>query len=111
MEMDLIYLFGFSEMTGNHLERLLPILRAQIKKNHQIGFVLIHDGVIGLSRKGKTPTSMIELLGLNITIYALKPDMNARGIPLNQLHDKIYAIDYDELVDVLESTKKVISWI
>lgn len=109
--MDLIYLFGFSEMTGNHLERLLPILIGQINKNRKIGFVLIHDGVIGISKKGKTPKSMLELLDLDITIYALKPDMKARGIAFNQLHDKINAIDYDELVDVLESTQKVISWI
>ncbi|TFG16584.1 MAG: sulfurtransferase complex subunit TusB [Promethearchaeota archaeon] len=109
--MDLIYLFGFSEMTGKHLERLLPILKAQIKKNHGISFVLIHDGVIGLSKKGKIPKAMSELLDLDITIYALKPDMNARGIPINQLHDKVNTIDYNELVDVLESTQKVISWI
>jgi sulfur relay protein TusB/DsrH len=109
--MDLIYLFGFSEMTGNHLERLLPILIAQINKNREIGFVLIHDGVIGIVKNGKTPKSMLELFDLDIKIYALKPDMKARGIPFNHLHDKINAIDYDELVDVLESTQKVISWI
>ena len=108
--MDLIYLFGFSEMTGNHLERLLPILKAQINKNRKIGLVMIHDGVIGISKKGLTPKSMIKLFDLDIKLYALKPDMNARGIPLNQLHDKVNAIDYDEFVDVLESTKKVISW-
>jgi len=44
-----LYLFGYSEMTGTHLKRLLPILRAQINKGSQIGFVLIHDGVIGIS--------------------------------------------------------------
>jgi sulfur relay protein TusB/DsrH len=109
--MDLTYLFGFSEMTGNHLKRLLPIIMAQISKNRKIGFVLIHDGVIGISKIGKTPKSMLELLDLDIAIYALKPDMKARGIPIDQLHDKVNAIDYDELVDVLESTQKVISWI
>ena len=44
-----LYLFGYSEMTGTHLKRLLPILRAQINKGSQIGFVLVHDGVIGIS--------------------------------------------------------------
>jgi len=109
--MEILYLFGFSEIMGNHLGRLLPILKAQINKNHRINFVLIHDGVIGISKKGKIPKSMSELLNLDITVYALKPDIKARGIPFNQLHDKVNAIDYDELVDVLESTQKVISWI
>lgn len=109
--MDILYLFGFSEMMERQLEQLLPILKAQLKKNHQIGFVLMHDGVIGFSKKGKTPESIKDLLDLDIALYALKPDIKARGIPLNQLHDKIKAIEYDELVDVLESTQKIISWL
>jgi sulfur relay protein TusB/DsrH len=110
-KMDLLYLYGFSEMTGKYIERLLPILKVQLKKNRQIGFVLMHDGVIGVSKKSKTPESLKELLNLDITIYALKPDIKARGIPLNQLLDKIKTIEYDELVDVLETSQKIISWL
>lgn len=109
--MDILYLFGFSEMMEKQLERLLPILKAQLKKDYRIGFVLMHDGVIGFSEKSKTPESIKDLLGLDIALYVLKPDIKARGIPLNQLHDKIKAIEYDELVDVLESARKIISWL
>ncbi|MEJ2296721.1 MAG: sulfurtransferase complex subunit TusB [Candidatus Lokiarchaeota archaeon] len=109
--MDLLYLFGFSETTGKHLKGLLPILKVQLKKNRKIGFVLIHDGVIGISKKGSTPESIKDLLGLEITLYALKPDIKARGIPLNQLHDKVKIIEYEELIDILESSQKIISWL
>jgi sulfur relay protein TusB/DsrH len=109
--MEVTYLFGFSEITGNYLDRLLPILKAQIKKNYEIGFVLIHDGVIGFSKKGNLPKSIDDLLNLNISIYALKPDLNARGIAPDQFHDAIKIIDYEELVDLFEESKKIISWL
>ncbi len=105
-----LYLFGYSEMTGTHLERLLPILRAQINKDSQIGFVLIHDGVIGINKKGKIPKKMEELFNMNITIYAMIPDLQARGIALENIHDKVKPIEYDDLIDILDVTPKIISW-
>ena len=105
-----LYLFGYSEITGTHLERLLPILRAQINKDSQIGFVLIHDGVIGINKKGKIPKKMEELFNMNITIYAMIPDLQARGIALENIHDKVKPIEYDDLIDILDVTPKIISW-
>ena len=105
-----LYLFGYSEMTGTQLERLLPILKAQINKGSQIGLVLIHDGVIGINKKGKIPKKMEELLDMNITVYAMIPDLQARGIALEHIHDKIKPIGYDDLIDNLEVTSKIISW-
>ncbi|MHA1375070.1 MAG: DsrH/TusB family sulfur relay protein [Promethearchaeota archaeon] len=105
-----LYLFGYSEMTGTHLERLMPILKGQVNKGSQIGFVLIHDGVIGINKKGKIPKKMEELLNMNITIYAMIPDLQARGIALENIHDKIKPIEYDDLIDILDVTPKIISW-
>ena len=105
-----LYLFGYSEMTGTQLERLLPILKAQINKGSQIGMVLIHDGVIGINKKGKIPKKMEELLNMNITVYAMIPDLQARGIALEDIHDKVKPIEYDDLIDILDVTPKIISW-
>ena len=105
-----LYLFGYSEMTGTHLERLLPILKVQVNKGSQIGFVLIHDGVIGINKKGRIPKKMEELLNMDITVYAMIPDIQARGIAQEQIHDKIKPIEYDDLIDVLDVTPKIISW-
>ncbi|MHA1104401.1 MAG: DsrH/TusB family sulfur relay protein [Promethearchaeota archaeon] len=105
-----LYLFGYSEMTGTHLERLMPILKGQVNKGSQIGFVLIHDGVIGINKKGKIPKKMEELLNMNITIYAMIPDLQARGIGLENIHNKIKPIEYDDLIDILDVTPKIISW-
>ena len=107
---NVLYLFGYSEMTGTHLERLLPIIKAQVNKGSQIGFVLIHDGVIGINKKGRIPKMMEELLNMKITVYAMIPDLQARGIALENIHDKVKAIEYDDLTDILDVTPKIISW-
>ena len=105
-----LYLFGYSEMTGTHLERLLPIIKAQIAKGSQIGLVLIHDGVIGINKKGKIPERMGELLNLDVAIYAMIPDLQARGIAQENIHDKVKLIGYNDLIDILDITSKIISW-
>ncbi len=109
-EFNFLYLFGFSEITGNHLERLLPLLKGQIKKGSQIGIVLIHDGVIGINKRGRITKAMEELLNLKVTLYAMIPDLKARGIALKQTHEKIKPIEYDDLIDLLDNTLKIISW-
>jgi len=108
--MDILYLFGFSERTGNHLERLLPLLKVQIQKGIAVGLVFIHDGVIGLNTNALIPKPVEELLNANITLKAMVPDMKARGIPVEGLHDKVKPIEYDELVELLDNAQKIISW-
>jgi sulfur relay protein TusB/DsrH len=107
---DIIYLFGFSTNTGTYLERLLPILRSQKTMDTKIGIILIHDGVIGISTKGKIPKQMEDLLDLNIPILAMVPDLKARGISLKYISEKIKPIEYDDLIDILDITPKIISW-
>jgi len=108
--LDMVYLFGFSGVTGNHLRRLLPILKSQIKKNTKLGLVLIHDGVIGITTKGKIPKQIEELLGLDVVVFAMKQDVIARGIASEYIHKKIKSIEYDELIDLIDATPKIISW-
>ena len=106
-----LYLFGFSEITGNHLERLLPLIKAQINRGAQIGIVLIHDWVIGINVKGKIPKAMEDLLSLNISIFAMIPDLMARGLNPENIHNKIKPLEYDDLIEILDGTPKIISWI
>ena len=109
-ELDIIYLFGFSSNTGTHLDRLLPILKAQLNKQTKLGVILIHDGVIGISTKGKIPKQIEDLLSLNVTVFAMKPDITARGIAPELVHNRIKSIEYDDLIDLVDVTPKIISW-
>lgn len=108
---NMLYLFGFSENTGNHLERLLPLIKTQINRGAQIGIVLIHDGVIGINVKGRVPKAVEELLNLNISIFAMIPDLMARGLNPENIHSKIKLLEYDDLIEILDVTSKIISWI
>ncbi|MFX1593396.1 MAG: DsrH/TusB family sulfur metabolism protein, partial [Promethearchaeota archaeon] len=51
-----------------------------------------------------------ELLNLDVAIFAMKSDMKARGIAPEHIHGKIKSIEYDDLIDVIDTTPKVISW-
>jgi len=107
---NMLYLFGFSERMGNHLENLIPLLKSQLTKGSKIGLIFIHDGVINSSKKGKIPNSVKILMDLSISLYTMIPDLKARGISLENINDGIRPIDYEELVDIIDVTPKIISW-
>ena len=107
---NMLYLFGFSERMGNYLENLLPLLKSQLNKGSKIGVIFIHDGVINSSSKGKIPNSVKVLMDLSISLYTMIPDLKARGISLENINNGIRPIDYEELVDIIDATPKIISW-
>lgn len=106
----LIYLFGFSPRQGTQLESLINILKGQIELGAKINVVLLHDGVIGASKKGIIPNSLKELLNLSITVYAMIPDLEARGFDPEGLDERIKCIQYEDLVDLLAKVPKIASW-
>ena len=109
-EKDIVYLYGFSTRKQMHLDNLLGIITEQVENNTNIAFVLIHDGVIGTSKSGRMPTILDKLLNLSISVFALLPDLLARGIKPNTVDPRIKCIEYDDLVDILAQTPKVASW-
>jgi sulfur relay protein TusB/DsrH len=40
----------------------------------------------------------------------MSPDVKARGIDSETIHEKVILIEYEELVDILADTPKIISW-
>jgi len=107
---DIVYLYGFSTRRETYLDNLLGIVSEQNENNINIAIVLIHDGVIGTSQKGVIPRLLDKLLNLSISVFALLPDLLARGIEPNTVDLRIKCIDYEDLVDILAQTLKVASW-
>ena len=105
----LVYLFGFSTRKSTSIDNLFNIVKEQTK-DANIAVVLIHDGVIGTSKKGVMPTSLNLLLNLPITVFAMIPDLLARGIDPDSVDTRIKCIEYDDLVDILAQTPKIASW-
>ena len=110
MNEELVYLYGFSTRKQVHLDNLRGILKDQTNDGASIIIVLIHDGVIGTSQSGTIPSSLDKLLSLPVSVFAMTPDLLARGIEPNTIDPRIKCIEYDELVDILAQTPKVASW-
>jgi len=109
-EKDIVYLYGFSTRKPMYLNNLLGIISEQAEYNVSITIVLIHDGVIGTSQSGTIPNSLDKLLNLSVSVFALTPDLLARGIEPNTVDTRIKCIGYDELVDILAKIPKIASW-
>jgi len=107
----IVYLYGFSLRKDANLGKIIIILKEQINTGAKIKIVLMHDGVIGISKIGKAPSSLMELLDLPVEVYAIIPDIKARGIDIQTIHEKILVIEYDNLVDILAETPKIVSWL
>ena len=93
-----------------YLDNLLGILKDQTDNGASITIVLIHDGVIGTSQSGTIPSSLDKLLNLSVSVFAITPDLLARGIEPNTVDPRIKCIEYDDLVDILAKTPKIASW-
>jgi sulfur relay protein TusB/DsrH len=106
----IVYLYGFSPAKSDKAGSLIKILNEQIEQEIKIELVLIHDGVIRTTKKGMITKFLEELLELPIKVYAMTSDIKARGMDPKNLNNKIKDIDYDDLVDILVNTQKVVSW-
>ena len=104
------YLYGFSTMLESKLINLIKIIEQQLEQKHQISIVFIHDGVIGTSKKNKITSVMKMLLNLPVTTYSLLPDLKARGIDATNLQNEVKGIEYEDLVDILVTIPKIVSW-
>ena len=109
-EKDIVYLYGFSTRKQMYLDNLLNIVSEQAGNSVSIAIVLIHDGVIGTSQSGTIPSSLDKMLNLSVSVFAMTPDLLARGIKPNTVDPRIKCLEYDDLVDILAQTPKVASW-
>jgi len=69
--------------------------------------VLMQDAVIG----SHTSEPYQNLRSMNIPIYVLKEDYEARGFAINNLASGMTQVSYLGLVDLIDSAEKVISWL
>lgn len=106
----IVFMFGHSPRYDNQLENLIEIIKNQIEQRAKIKVVLIHDGVIGTSSKGRIPLALNKLINLPILVYAMIPDLLARGINPNTIIEPIKLLNYDDLVDILVESPRIASW-
>lgn len=70
--------------------------------------LLIEDGVYA-AMKGGTSEALVS--GSSAKVYALGPDIKARGIASEKLIDGIEVVGYDGFVSLAADSDKVQSWL
>lgn len=71
--------------------------------------LLIEDGVYAAARDTAVAKQVQDALK-RVTIYALKPDVEARGMQ-NRVMDGVRLVDYGGFVDLVTENNAVQSWI
>jgi tRNA 2-thiouridine synthesizing protein B len=71
--------------------------------------LMIEDAVYGAVSGTTTATLLVD--NNNITIYALGPDLDARGLGEAKLAEGINIVDYDGFVDLAVEHDKTQSWL
>lgn len=108
--LDIVYLYGNSPRDGAYMDTLIPLIKTQSTNSLKVGIVFIHDGVINASSKRASSEQVNKLMEFPITIFVMAPDLKARGILLDSINNAVKPINYGDLVDILDSSEKVISW-
>jgi sulfur relay protein TusB/DsrH len=106
---DIVYLVGHSARQECQLENIIPLVDAQCEAGKNVGIVLMQDGVIGTSKLGTVPETLKYFIEMEIPVHALAADMKARGIHPDLAIDNVDVINYDDLVDILAESDRIVS--
>jgi len=72
--------------------------------------LLIEDGVLA-ARKGGAFAKALQDAKSTCAIYALGPDLSARGIGASDLVEGIEAVDYGDFVNLAADAARVCAWL
>ena len=72
--------------------------------------LFIEDGVISVMKSTKF-SELVENALKEFKMYVLKPDLEARGLSLNNVIEGVEIVGYDEFVDLTTEHKTVQSWL
>jgi len=72
--------------------------------------LLIEDGVYAARKNSAAATELQQALGKH-PVYAMQPDMQARGVTNDSVIDGVELIDYDGFVKLAVEFEKSQSWL
>lgn len=72
--------------------------------------LLIEDGVVG-ARRGTSAAGLVEAALKSCRVYALAPDLAARGLAPDGLIEGIGLVDYRGFVDLVAGHERTHAWL
>ena len=102
--MSLLHIVNKSPFERNSLDSCLRLA----KKDSAI--LLIEDGIYAILNNSSSSKKMSQALSRH-SVYALRPDIEARGIDPDKIIEGISLIDYDGFVKLTTECSNVQSWL
>ena len=106
-----LLLFGFSGFDTPKIQKLVE----WAPKLPDCSVILMADGILGSIKPQDDATALALpynlLLAAGVTVHAVSEDLTARGYDLGQLHKGIQPVSYSNLIDLIASADRVISWL
>jgi tRNA 2-thiouridine synthesizing protein B len=102
--MSVLHIINKSPYDRNSLDTCLRLARPDS------AILLIEDGVYAV-RAGSSASAKLQQALENHPVYALQPDLQARGVPPESLIDGIKLVDYDGFVKLTTEYEKTQSWL
>ena len=116
-----LLLFGFSGFDSSKIQKLVE----WAPKLADCSVVLMADGILGSitpkpnadagnagdASNTASLTPYAPLLAAGVSVQAVTEDLTARGYDLGQLNSGISPVSYSNLIDLIASAGRVISWL
>ena len=102
--MPVLHIVNKSPFDRNALDTCLRLAKADS------AIVLIEDGIYAVQKNTAIAEKMQQALARH-QVYALKPDLDARGISSESAIDGISLLDYDGFVALTTDYDKLQSWL
>lgn len=102
--MSVLHIVNKSPFDRNALDSCLRLAKADS------AILLIEDGIYAVQKNSAASAKMQQALASH-QVFALKPDLDARGISPDSAIDGISLIDYDGFVKLTTEYDKLQSWL
>ena len=102
--MSVLHIVNKSPFDRNSLDSCLRLAKAES------AILLIEDGIYAVQKNSASTEKMQQALTQH-PLYALQPDLQARGINPDSVIDGISLIDYDGFVQLTIEYDKLQSWL
>jgi tRNA 2-thiouridine synthesizing protein B len=102
--MSVLHIVNKSPFDRNSLDTCLRMARPSS------AILLIEDGVYAVQGNSAAATKLKQAME-NHPVYALQPDIQARGVSEENMLDGITLVDYDGFVELATEYDKLQSWL
>ena len=102
--MSVLHIVNKSPYERNSFDTCLRLAKADS------AILLIEDGIYAVQKNSATSSKMEQALG-NHPVYALQPDLQARGVNPDNMIEGISLVDYDGFVKLTTEYDRLQSWL